>query len=33
MVITYAESIYTNEFLMNYKEFLKKIILKWKNQF
>jgi AcrR family transcriptional regulator len=28
MVITYAESIYTNEFLMNYKEFLKKIILK-----
>jgi AcrR family transcriptional regulator len=28
MVATYTESIYTNEFLMSYKEFLKKIILK-----
>jgi hypothetical protein len=28
MVMTYAESVYTNEFLMSYKEFLKKIILK-----
>ena len=28
MVVTYTEGIYTNEFLMNYKEFLKKIILK-----
>jgi AcrR family transcriptional regulator len=28
MVVTYTESIYTNEFLMSYKEFLKKIISK-----
>jgi AcrR family transcriptional regulator len=28
MVVTYTESIYTNEFLMSYKEFLKKTILK-----
>jgi AcrR family transcriptional regulator len=28
MVATYTESIYSNDFLMGYKEFLKKIILK-----
>jgi AcrR family transcriptional regulator len=28
VVVTYTESIYTSEFLMSYKEFLKKIILK-----
>jgi hypothetical protein len=28
MVVTYTESIYSDEFLKNYKEFLKKIILK-----
>ncbi|MDR0414139.1 MAG: TetR/AcrR family transcriptional regulator [Prevotellaceae bacterium] len=28
MVITYAEHLYADEFLMNYKEFLKKIIYK-----
>jgi hypothetical protein len=33
MVVTYTESIYSNDFLMSYKEFLKKIISKWKNQF
>jgi AcrR family transcriptional regulator len=28
LVVTFAENIFTNEFLMNYKEFLKKTILK-----
>jgi AcrR family transcriptional regulator len=28
MVVTYTESIYSNDFLMSYKEFLKKIISK-----